>query len=122
MGFEVKKDGKELWFEGKLDMDFHPNGRTSTIEIGNSLFVQKLEDFVYSDNPRWDSPPKAKVTLMIQPEPREWEGKAFVDEGDDGYSSYTPGWSPEFTIGGIDILDELDEYDGREICLVVEKI
>ncbi len=88
---------------------------------GRSVFEALEETFGrYSGLRNWSLVEQATVMLAHGGDESLYQGRMFAHEGDQGYSSYTPGSSPEFLIGGIELLDRLVELDGETVTLRVD--
>ena len=62
------------------------------------------------------------VTVMLAVGGHEWlyQGQVDIVLGEEGYSEYTPGLSPQLTIGKQDLLDTVNGYYGQMVHLRID--
>lgn len=124
----------ELIFEGRLLMNRQVNGpthaRTGPIINGRDV-ITEIDVFLWGDVPFWrrDGAANVKVYLGIEPHrcarplnTEESYGDYFGWHGIEDPYGVTTDELPIIHVGDVDLLEKLDEYDGRHVLLIVEKL
>lgn len=108
----------EVRFDGVLDFAGDDCVCTSPT-IGGRRVIDELDEAfgaVYSFATGLTVQRVVKVTLGVEPLA---EGVLETATGFGG-TDVTPTELPEIKVGGVDVLDHLDDLDGREVILIVE--
>jgi hypothetical protein len=105
-------DGKRLELAGVLDLYSGSMADTGP-RIGGVDVISALDERFPR---RYDERPRMKVWLGVEPVA---DGALWAIHGFGG-TDITPARMPEITVGGLNILERLDDLDGREVLLIVE--
>jgi hypothetical protein len=115
---------KSLQFEGRVEV-------TTESELGYyQIFIGDRDFGAEVDAARGWRTVGGRVVVWVQGEEEpivDAEGNIYAYEGEEGYSSWTPGCGPDVTVydvasgsTAVDVTDKLEGLDGRTVAVLVE--